>query len=333
MRTYACRSERIRNWGAAVIATLLLAGPAHSQDDAFPNKPVRLIVPFAAGSSSDQWARVLAPLLEAKWKQPVIVENKPGASGTIASEYVARAPADGHTLLVGSQSTAMAKLTSSTIKFDPQVDLAPVYKFISYKMVFATNAQTRSNAKTLRDLVTRSAAAGGVFFGGLGSSSVFNVTNAMVSRELGIKYADIDFAGPPQMMLALLRNDVQYVLNTPTAVQAQMKTGAIVPIGVLSEQRYSDMPDVPTVREAGYKGYLPQIWNGLFTSRATPLAVRERIAQDVLDIATSPEGKQRFESRFSGFLLKSSPQRFEQELIDETRLWREFFASIHFKPE
>ncbi|MFT3718723.1 Bug family tripartite tricarboxylate transporter substrate binding protein [Pseudorhodoferax sp.] len=317
---------------AAALAALLATGTAAAAD-AFPSKPVRLVVPFAAGSSSDQWARVLAPMLEARWKQPVIVENKPGASGTIAADYVARAPADGHTMLVGSQSTAMAKLTSASIKFDPQVELAPVYKFISYKIVFATNAPTYAQARTLKDLVAYSQRAQGVFFGGLGPSSSFNVTNAIINRALGMKYSDIDFPGPAQMMLALARNDVQLVVNTPSALKGQIDAKTVFSIGVLSEQRYSDMPDVPTVREAGYQGYLPQIWNGLFTARATPAAVREQIARDVAAVATTPEGRQQFESRFTGEVQQSSPERFERELAEETRHWREFFASIHFKPE
>lgn len=317
---------------AAALAALLAAGAAGAAD-AFPSKPVRLVVPFAAGSTSDQWARVLAPMLEARWKQPVIVENKPGASGTIAADYVARAPADGHTLLVGSQSTAMAALTSASIKFDPQVALAPVYKFISYKIVFATNAQTWAQARTLKELVAHSQKSGGVFFGGIGPSSSFNVTNALITRPLGMKYSDIDFSGPAQMMLALLRNDVQFVVNTPSALKGQIENRTVFPIGVLSEQRYADMPDVPTVREAGYQGYLPQIWNGLFTARATPAAVRDQIARDVAAVATTPEGRQQFESRFTGEVQKSSPEGFERELAEETRRWREFFASINFKPE
>lgn len=317
---------------AAALAALLATGMACAAD-AFPSKPVRLVVPFAAGSSSDQWARVIAPMLEARWKQPVIVENKPGASGTIAADHVARAPADGHTLLVGSQSVAMAKLTSANIKFDPQVMLAPVYKFISYKMVFATNAQTHEHAKTLKDLVAYSQKSGGIFFGGIGPSSSFNVTNALITRALGMKFSDIDYPGPAQMTLALMRNDVQFVLNTPSALKGQLDSKSVFPIGVLSEQRYSDMPDVPTVREAGYQGYMPQIWNGLFTSRATPRAVLEQIAQDVAAVATTPEGRQQFESRFTGEVLTSSPESFERELAEETRHWREFFANINFKPE
>ena len=317
---------------AVIFAALLAVGTAGAAD-AFPSKPVRLVVPFAAGSTSDQWARLLAPMLEARWKQPVIVENKPGASGAIAADYVARAPADGHALLVGSQSTAMARLTSASIKFDPQVELAPVYKFISYQMVFATNAQTWEHAKTLKELVDYSQKTKGVFFGGTGPSSSFNVSNAMINRVLGMKYSDIDFPGPAQMMLGLMRNDVQFVLNTPSALKGQIESKAVFPIGVLSEKRYRNIPDVPTVREAGYQGYLPQIWNGLFTARATPLAVREQIAHDVAAVATTPEGRQQFESRFTGEVLKSSPESFERELTEETRHWREFFASIHFKPE
>ncbi|MGE4243632.1 Bug family tripartite tricarboxylate transporter substrate binding protein [Ramlibacter sp.] len=280
----------------------------------------------------DLWVRVLAPLLEARWKQSVVVENRPGASGLIGTEYVARAPADGHTILAGSQTTAMAKLTSSAIKFDPQVDLAPVYKFINYKIVFATNAQTAAQARTLVDLVALSQAKGGLFFGGLGASSSINVSNAIVNRALGMKFTSVDFPGTAQAMLALLRNDVQLVLNTPGALKPFIDAGTVAQVAVLSEARFSDMPDVQSVREAGYRGYVPQIWNGLFAPRNTPLAIRQQIARDIQAVATTAEGRALFD-KFTGVVQVSAPESFEKEMTEETRVWREFLASINFKPE
>ena len=168
--------------------------------------------------------------------------------------------------------------------------------------------------------------------GGLGPSSVFNVTSGMVTQGLGMKYTSIDYPGPAQLTLGLLRNDVQFMLTTPSLVKQQLDAGTLTMIGVLAEERYSDMPDVPSVREAGYKGYVPQVWNGFFTARGTPMAVRERIARDILAIVDSPEGKARFAS-FTGVLQRSSPQQFAKELEEETRQWREFFVRTGFKPE
>ena len=310
--------------GAAVLSL-----PAHAQE--WPTKLVKIVIPFAAGSAGDTWGRVLAPRLEQVWKQPVIIENRPGASGLIGAEAVVNAPPDGYTLLQVSQSFMFAKYTVKALRFDPETALVPVYKFVNYKMVYATNAQTK--AKSLTDIVEQSKAGSGVFFGGIGATASHNVINNIIGKQLGIRYATVDYPGPTQVTLSLLRNDVQFAMYTPSAYKQHFEAGTLLPIAVISDERFSELPQVPTVRELGYKGYLPQIWSGLFAPKGTPMPILDKIARDIEMLISNPEFKQELEAKAGGMLLRSSPAAFAREQQIEFKLWSDYFTAAGIKLE
>lgn len=317
----------------AAMLSAAVCAPAFAADE-FPSKPVTFIVPYQPGTTADLWARMISAKLSALWKQPVIVDNKPGGGTTIAMNYVMRSNPDGHTLLLGSLSTAMAKLTNAAVTFDPQVELVPVFKYLNFKIVFATNTATYAKAKTLGELVAFSKAKPeGIFFGGTGPGTAFNMSSGFVLKALGMNYSEINYNGTQPITLALIRNDVQILSNTPTSLKAQFDSGTLHPIAALSEERYPDLPNVQTVREAGYKGFLPVIWNGVFAAKGTPKAVLDKIAADLYAVTTAPDMKERVESSFAGSIPKSTPALFAQELEADTRQWRSYLASINFKPQ
>ncbi|WP_077003020.1 tripartite tricarboxylate transporter substrate binding protein [Variovorax sp. KK3] len=330
-----CAADR-RRWlmhlagGVAALACPSWAGAA----DAWPTRPVRIVIAVAAGSSGDTLARILAPRLEALWKQPVIVENKPGASGIVGTEYVAGAT-DGHTLLLGTQSSILPKFTQKTLRFDPLADLVPVYKVINYEMVIATNAQTAAKAGTLADLVKLSKSTDkGLFFAGTGPTSIFNLSMAILNRSLGLRYTAVDFNNIGAMTLALLRDDGQVTVNTPSAIKAHIESGAIVPLAAVSATRYPDRPSVPTLQEAvGYKGYLPLLWAGMFVPKSTPARVVDRISRDLLTLAGDAAVQKQIESTLTGTVVRSSPAAFSKEIQDEVVVWKEIFQLMNFKPE
>ncbi|MFT3718751.1 Bug family tripartite tricarboxylate transporter substrate binding protein [Pseudorhodoferax sp.] len=317
-------------WIAA--AALTAAAPSAAAD--FPSRPVRIIVPFTPGTPGEIWMRAAAQRLQVMWGQPIIIENRPGAGGLVGAEAVARSTPDGHTLLFGSPSTAMGKLTSASIKFDPQEVLVPVRKVMNYKIVLVTNAEMRSKAKDIQEFIALSKVRpGGMFFGSTGTGSTVGVAGAISSRGLGISYTAVDYAGLAQYLVALQRDEVQYALYPTTAIKQFIDNGQLHPLVVLSDERYAELPAVPTIREAGYKGFLPGSWTGVFAPRGTPQAVIDKLSRDMQTVAFAPDFRPTIEAQIGGLTPQSDPQIFARELEVETKNLKEFFDAIGFKPQ
>lgn len=308
------------------------AGNAFAQE--WPTRPVRIVLAIGAGSSGDTLARMMAPRLEARWKQPVIVENKPGAGGVVGTEYVVRA-SDGHTLLLGTQSSILPKYTQRGLRFDPLTDLTPVRKVLNYQLVIATNGETAKQVKTLKDLIELSKSGGpGIFFAGLGPTSVFNLSYAILNRQLDAKYSAVNFNNVNDANLAVMRNDAQFIVNNPASINPYFANGAMVPLAAISTQRYANLPEVPTLREAvGYRGYLPQLWTGFFVPKNAPQALVERIDRDVASIFEDPEFRKQVEDKLTASVAASSPAAFARDIREETRIWQDLFKTLNIKPE
>lgn len=328
-------AERRRCLGGLLAAAAAFTFPlAASAAADWPTRPVRIVIAVGPGSSGDTLARMLAPRLEALWKQPVIVENKPGAGGVLGTEYVAGVT-DGHTLLLGSQSSILPKYTQKGLRFDPLTDLVPVYKMINYEMVIATNAQTAKNAATLADLVKLSKSTEkGLFFAGTGVSSIFNLSMAIMDQSLGMRYSTVDFNNVGAMTMALIRDDAQVSVNTPSAIKGQIESGAIVPLAAVNPTRYPNLPKLPTLKEAiDYKGYLPLLWAGFFVPKSMPTDVVKRISADLLTLANDPAVRAQIESTLTGTVVRSSPAAFSKEIQEEVGVWQDILRAMNFKPE
>ncbi len=328
-----------RNWlkmGPATVALGLMGvtgmSTAVAQD--WPSRPVKIVLAIAAGSSGDMLARMLAPKLEARWKQPVIIENRPGAGGVVGTEYVVRA-SDGHTLLLGTQSSILPKYTQKGLRFDPLTDLVPVRKVLNYQLVIATNGETVKQARTFKELVELSKKGSqGVFLAGLGPTSVFNLSYAILNQQLGVQYSAVNFNNVNDANLAVMRNDAQLIVNNPASLRPYFVNHAIVPLVAISTQRYPGLPEVPTLQEAmGYRGYLPQLWTGFFVPKSMPKAVLERINRDVTAVLEEPEFRKQVEDRLTASVETSSPEAFAREIREETMIWQDLFKTLNIKPE
>lgn len=308
------------------------AGTAAAQD--WPGRPVKIVIAVAAGSSGDTLARLMAPKLEARWKQPVVVENKPGAGGVVGTEYVVNAK-DGHTLLLGTQSSILPKYTQKSLRYDPLVDLTPVRKVLNYQFVIATNAETAKQAKTLKDLIALSKKdSKGIFLAGLGPTSVFNLSYAILNRQLGAQYAAVNFNNVNDANMSLMRNDAQFIVNNPASLAPYFANGALVPLAAISAQRYPNLPEVPTLQEAvGYQGYLPQLWTGFFVPKGTPASVVDRIHRDVDTIFQDEEFRKQVETKLTASVVPSSPAAFAKDIHEEAAVWQELFKTLNIKPE
>lgn len=324
-----------RAWLKTALATTVLglaSAGAAAQD--WPSKPVRIVLAIGPGSSGDTLARLIAPRLEQRWKQPVIVENKPGASGAVGTEYVVRTT-DGHTLLLGSQSSILPKYTQKGLRFDPLTDLVPVRKMLNYQLVIATNGDTARQAPTLKDLVTLSKKGDkGIFLAGLGPTSAFNLTYAILNQQLGMQYSAVNFSNVNDANLSLVRNDAQFIVNNPASVKPFFANGAIVPLAAISTQRYPGLAEVPTLQEAvGYRGYLPQLWIGFFLSKGTPDAVVRRVNADLQAVFEDETFRKEVEVKLTASVPASSPEAFAKDIREETALWQELFKTLNIKPE
>ncbi|WP_077003112.1 tripartite tricarboxylate transporter substrate binding protein [Variovorax sp. KK3] len=318
---------------ALAIAVLQLASAGAAAQD-WPSKPVRIVLAIGAGSSGDTLARLMAPKLEQRWKQPVIVENKPGASGAVGTEYVVRTT-DGHTLLLGSQSSILPKYTQKGLRFDPLTDLVPVRRVLNYQLVIATNGETAKQAPTLKDLVNLSKKGGkGIFLAGLGPTAAFNLTYAILNQQLDMQYSAVNFSNVNDANLSLVRNDAQFIVNNPASVKPFFANGAIVPLAAISTQRYPGLPDVPTLQEAmGYRGYLPQLWVGFFLPKGAPDAVVRRVSDDVNAIFEDEPFRKEVEVKLTASVPASSPESFAKDIREETALWQDLFKTLKIKPE
>lgn len=320
---------------AALLSAGIYSGHATAANAAadFPSRPVVFVVPYAAGTAGDMWARMISPKLGEIWGQPVVVENKPGAAALIGMTHTIRSKPDGHTLLLGSLSTSMAKLTKANIDFDPQVELVPVYKYLSFKIIFVTNVETYKYAKDLKQLAQYSnTLPEGIFSGDTGPGTAFNMASGFVLKNLNVKYQTVNFNGMSPIALALLRNDIQVMINTPSSLKSFLAEKTMHPLAVLSEQRYPEMPNVQTVREAGYDGFLPEIWNGVFAPKGTPSEVLDKIANDIRRVSLEPAMRKRIEETFTGVVQEGGRAEFEKSLQDDTKQWQQFLQAINFKP-
>jgi tripartite-type tricarboxylate transporter receptor subunit TctC len=327
-----------RPWLRAALAALAMASGAVATSaawaDTWPKQPVRIVLAIGPGSSGDTLARMLRPKLAARWKQPVIIDNRPGASGVVGTEAVVRAT-DGHTLLLGTQSSFLSKFLVKGLKFDPEVDLPPVRKVLNYQLVIAVNAETAKQAGSMKDLVALSKKSDkGVFFAGLGPTSVFNLTLGVLNQQLGVNYTAVNYSNVGQANLALMRNDAQFIINNPASISPYFANGAIVPLVALGAQRYPQLPNVPTLQEAvGYSGYLPQLWTGFFVPKGTPAGVVDQINRDVTAVLADPGFRKDVEEKLSATVVASSPGAYAKDIHDEMAVWRQLFKTLNIQPE
>jgi len=267
-------------------ATVLCAA-VHAQE--FPGKPVRIVVPYPPGGGVDGMARPIADRLSRLWNQPVVVENKPGASTIIGSDFVAKAAPDGLTLLLTSDSS----ITSNPhlypkMPFDPVKDLAPVTQLIDlFQMVVAHPSVP---ARTMQELVELAKARPGTLnYGSYGSGSQPNLLFEALKAQTGVNIAHIPYKGIAPALTAAVAGEVQMTLGGTATSRGYFIAGRLKPLAIARQQRLPSLPDVPTLRESGFPDIDPRPWFGLFAPAGTPSAILEKIQKDVHAIIIDPE--------------------------------------------
>jgi tripartite-type tricarboxylate transporter receptor subunit TctC len=306
----------------AVLTAALLCGAA-VQAQPYPNKPIRAVVPFAAGSATDQIGRAFAEKMSALLGQPIVIDNKPGANGMLGADIVAKAPADGYTLLVGTNSTnAALKFLMKKLPYDQDTAFAPVGYIGSVPLMVAVNNDVP--AKTLKELVDLAKAKPGQVSFAYASTSQ-QVSSEMLSSMAGIKMNAIPYKSGPAAMTDLTAD---FAVTVP-----QHKAGKIRGLAVTSTKRAAAVPELPTVNEAlGLKDYELIAYFALFAPAGTPPDVIAKLNQAINATASSKEIQDKFEA--NGFAVEpGTPEALAQRNKSEMAKWEKAIRDAKIEPQ
>lgn len=313
------RKSTLLSAAFGAMAVLTTAGQAMAQ--AYPNKPVKLIVGFTAGGTIDVTARIIGQQLQQKLGQPFVVENKVGANGMLAAETVAQAPADGYTVFVSNSSTITLNPTlfKNTIRYQPMRDFAPVSTVVSVPLVLAVNATDPDTAsiRTVADLVARAKASPGTLnYGSAGNGNITHLAFELFSDMAGLKMTHVPYKGAAAAQTALFGKEVSVIFDTMSALP-HIKSGRLRPLAVSSSARVAELPNVPTMQESGFAGFDVSFWVGVFVPKATPQAVVDTLNREIAAAAAEPAVAERLVTQ--GTILTQSPADFAAKIAAETK--------------
>jgi tripartite-type tricarboxylate transporter receptor subunit TctC len=304
----------------AAAAALGIATPTMAQQQAataaWPAKPVTLVVPFPPGGTTDVLARALAERLTPALGQTVIVESKPGAGATLGADVVAKSKADGYTLLVGAVHHTIASSVYKKLPYDFQKDFAPLTTIAMVPNVLTVSAA--SPAKSVAELVALAKAAKPEFsYGSNGNGTAQHLIGTQFENLAGVSLLHIPYKGSGPLTTDLLGGQVTMSFDTVTPVLPHIKAGKLRALAVTTGKRSSALPDVPTLAEAGLKGFDTGTWFGVLAPAATPKDVTARLAAEMIKIIQSPEFKKRMED-IGAEPIGHSPELMAKQIKDDT---------------
>jgi tripartite-type tricarboxylate transporter receptor subunit TctC len=288
--------------------------------DNYPSRPIRLLHGFAAGGAADTLSRIIADGLSKKLGQPIIVEAKPGAGGNIAADAIAKAAPDGYTIGLVTGAHAISAATYKSLAYQPAESFEMISTLVYYALVIAVRSDYP--AKSLGELVAMAKQKpGALSFGSVGFGSTHHLAGELLNAAAGVEIVHVPYRGDSQSVTALLGGEVPVIVGTPVLLAAQIQGGAIRGLAVTSPTRTALLPDVPTVQEAGIKGYDVRTWAGLLAPKGTPPAIMAALNAATLDALRDPDVKQRLETAVGGEVRGSSPEEMKQLIETEISKW------------
>lgn len=263
-------------WLGLIIA--LSASPALAQN--YPSHPIRLVVPFAAGGAVDVLARLLGSKLSEQLGQPIIIEDRPGAGGTLAADTVAKSPPDGYTILQNTNGAAIAPALYKSLPFDAETDFAPVTQVVASNLILV--ASPKSGINSVRELIAQAKAhPGALNYGSSGVGNPLHLTMEMFKHATGIDIVAVPFRGDAQINAALIAGEVEVAVVPLATAVPLIKDGRIRALGITGGKRSATVPDVPTIAEAGVPGFASTSWQGWFMAAKTPAPIVGRVQQEI----------------------------------------------------
>ena len=298
---------------AAIALGLLSATLAFGQG--YPTRPVKIVVPFTAGSATDILARTFGQKLSEIWGQPVIIENHPGAGGTIGAAIVAKAPPDGYTLLVHSAAQAYNPSIYPNLSYDTAKDFAEIVPLAGQPNVLVVAPAT--GYKTVNDLIAAAKKKPGELnFASAGTGSGTHINAEKFRLAAGIDVVHIPYKGTPEAITDTMTGRVTYFFSPISAALPNVREGKLVALGVSTAKRSSALPGVPTIAESGLAGFDYNLWVGMFAPAGTPVDIVDKINRDVGRVLQTPEAKERL-AALGAEAMPMSPAEFRKFVRDE----------------
>jgi tripartite-type tricarboxylate transporter receptor subunit TctC len=307
-----------------------LALPLAAQAEAWPTKPIRLVVPFAPGGTSSIVARSVAAEMEKGLGQPIVIDNRPGGGGNVAMQEVARAEPDGYTLIIGHIGTlAVNPFMFESLPFDTNRDFAAVSLLAKVPNIFVVNAGVP--AKDLREFVALAKKEPGkLYYGSAGNGSAGHLAMEYLKLVAGIDIVHVPYKGTGPNLIDLLAGRTQATSAGTPPLLPHVKSGKLRVIAVGAGKRLSILPDVPTVAEQGYPGFETTQWYGLNAPAKTPAAVIKRLADEAAKAARTPAVAERFAAD-NAEAVGSTPEEYTAFIGKEQALWGEVVRKAHIK--
>jgi len=312
----------------AAVSTLLQAAACFGQG--YPNRPVRIVVPFPAGGSVDAVARWVAQPMSEAFKQPVVVDNRAGAGGNVGAEAVAKAAPDGYTLLVTTPGLAIAPSIYRKLPFDPLNDFQPVSQLTATYLFLVVNPSVP--AHSVKELIALAKAEPGKLnYGSSGSGATIHMATELFKIQSGTDIVHVPYKGEAPAYTALLANEVQLAVGPVSGLLPFVKSGKLRALGVSSATRAAAMPDVPTIAEAGLPGYEFASWFGLFAPAGTPREVVQRVNAEAVRIMGLAEIRERLPA-MGNEAVGSSVEQFTAKFRAEAAQYAQVVKQAHIPP-
>ena len=317
-------TRRIGVVALALALSTLTSWPALGQQK-FPTKPVRFVVGFSAGSATDITARVIGPKLSDIWGQPVIIENRSGAGGRLATEMVARATPDGHTLLLTSSSFAITAVLEKNLPYDPLGDLRGVAQIGTTTGILAVAPSL--GVKSAGELVALAKAKPGtILFGSAGTGSGVHFTTERFNMVAGIKVVHVPYKGQPEMILDIVTGRIQYGIPGLGSSLTFIKDGRLLPLAVATAKRSPLLPNVPTLAEV-LPGFERDAAHGVLAPARTSRPIVQQISRDIARVLDMPDVKERMQS-IAFEIAPTSPEEYDRILHSQIELFTKIAKAV-----
>lgn len=308
---------------ASVVATAALASE-------YPNRPVRIIVPSNPGSGADSAARFFGEQLGKRLGQSFVVENKPGANGTIAATFVKQQPADGYTIFLASNSPlVVTPLVTKDVKYDPAKDFTPLSG--TTRGMTMISVSSKSNIKDFKSLLETAKTAKQPIT--VGTFTVgYQLSMEWLAQEADVKFLNIPYKGGVQMFTDLLGGQLDFVVSDVVGATPFVQQGAIRPVAVTGEERHPEFPDVPTVKESGLPSFVNYVWSSFSVRAETPADIQKKLADSLAEVFKMPEAK-RYAKNNNTELLDFGPAQMRDFQAAELKRFQEVVKRAGIQPQ
>lgn len=322
--------RRIVIFGVPAAIGLLGARPVWAQ--AYPSRPIRIVVPVAPGGNVDLIARAIAEPLSRALGQTVTVENRPSAASLVGTQLVAKAPADGYTLLAHSNTFVSAPAIVVNPGYDPVKDFAGITFTCKIPMVLVLNPS--APARSVQELIALAKAKPGeLAYASSGNGSTGHIAAELFSRSAGVRLLHVAYKGNAQSVVDVMAGQVPMMFDQVSTAIPYIRSGKLRPLAVTTLTRSASLPDVPTLDESGLKGFEDSTWNGLLAPAGTSPEVLSRLQQEVAKIVRSPELQKRFGERGIDMIASASPEEFSAAVRTETARYAKLAKDANIKAD